>query len=147
MPKLDKKKAQGVSEVEPTDFAPIPEGIYTAKLLDVRVSEKPGPSGSHYWIWEFGEIYGRNELQEPVVSGKQWVNVSLGESSNWKMKEVFDAFGVDPDTDTDELIGEEVVLVISQRIIEKGARQGQIGNNVDQVLRSDFDQVEADEAG
>ncbi len=128
MPKLPKKTAERVAANESDGFAALPENIYPAVLKEVSVKE--GPSGE-YWSWEFevegGEFDGR----------KLWVNTSLSEKADWKMKEVFDAFGYSTDSDTDELIGLAVRLTVTQRVIDRGARKGQIGNNVDTVLSSD----------
>jgi hypothetical protein len=62
------------------------------------------------------------------------VNTSLSDAADWKMKEMFEAFGVPADTDTDELLGKEIWLAVSQRVIEKGARMGETGNNVERAM-------------
>lgn len=129
MAKLPKKVAERVNQAEGKDFSLLPEGTYTGKLVEVDAS-KSGDAGP-YWSWEF-------DLQdEGYENRKLWVNTSLSEKADWKMKEVFEAFGYDADTDTDELVGQEVLLIVSQRVIEKGKLKGQLGNNVDQCLPLD----------
>lgn len=133
MPKLPKNKAKSVAENEGSSFKPLEEGIYIGTLKDVSVEEgKSDP----YWGFEFEGITGFSgddvELGK-TYPGRQWVNVSLGETSEWKMKEVFDAFGYATDSDTDEMVGERVKLLVSQRIAEQGKRKGELVNNVDRV--------------
>ena len=125
MPKLPQAKAEAVAETESQDFSPLPAGTYVSRLDSVEVKEgKAAP----YWSWAF------TVTDEECTGRKLWVNTSLSEKALWKLKEVFDAFGYTADSDTDEMVGEEVRLVVSQRIIEGGARAGQTGNNVDMVL-------------
>lgn len=127
MPKLDKTTANAVNSAESTDLTPLPASTYNARLQGVEVREG---QKAPYWSWEF-------KIEDTDYNGRRiWVNTSLSTNAAWKMREVFDAFGADPDTDTDELCGQSVRLVVTQRAIETGNRAGQIGNNVDRVLPS-----------
>jgi hypothetical protein len=135
MPKLSKAKQKTVAKAESTGFQPLPEGKYIGALKAV-VTEKNGEplsgDAGPYWQWEFDHI---TDLQEEdTFPGRQFVITSLSDESDWKMKEVFDAFGYALDSDTDEMVGEKVILVVSQRVIEKGKRKGEMGNNVDRVM-------------
>ena len=123
--KLNKKVASAVDKQEDRgDFEAMPPGIYEFKLRSVEPAE--GAKGP-YWKWEF-------ECVEDEYKGRrQWLNTSLSENALWKFKEVFKAFGVPADTDTDELVDEHVNLVISQAIIQQGQRKGEMGNQVDRV--------------
>lgn len=126
MAKLPKKVAERVNSAETQDFSALPVGTYTGKLVNVDTS-KSGDAGP-YWSWEF-------DITDDGFEGRKlWVNTSLSEKADWKMKEVFNAFGHDAESDTDELIGESITLVVSQTVIERGNRKGQMGNNVDQCL-------------
>lgn len=138
--KLPKKIAKAVDEAESIAFEALAPGVYSGRLKDVKTDGK-GAAGP-YWTWEFDEL---QDADGDKVSGRLWVNTSLSENALWKLKEVFSAFGESPDTDTDELIGHRVRLVVSQRVIEKGARKGDMGNNVDQVLSLDSDAVADDD--
>lgn len=140
MAKLPKAVAKRVNKAESSssDFEALPEGRYTAKLNDVDTT-KEGAKGA-YWSWEFEIVDGE------FKNRKLWVNTSLSEKADWKMKEVFTAFGYDADTDTDELVGEQVRLQVSQRAIESGPKKGDIGNNVDRVMPvGDDDDEEGDD--
>lgn len=132
MPQLDKKTAKRVDDTEGSSFEAIPEGIYVALLKDCKVAPKEGPAGP-YWTWEF-EVADGPDGGDEYTHRRLWVNTSLSENADWKMQEIFKAFGVGSNTDTDTLTNEVVRLVVSQRIIEQGARKGQMSNNVDQVL-------------
>jgi hypothetical protein len=131
MAKLNNDKASATAESS-SNFEPVEDGVYHARLMDVR-TDGEGRSGP-YWTWEYdiiepGEAKGR----------KQWNNTSLADNALWKLKETFDAFGVPTDTDTDDLMGGTVKLVISQRVIQAGSRKGEMGNQVDRVMPKDED--------
>lgn len=136
MPKLSKAKQKSVGKAESGGFQALPDGMYVGTLKAV-VTERGGKplegAAGPYWQWEFDKIRSLDDETE-TFPGRQFVITSLSDESDWKMKEVFEAFGYSLDSDTDEMIGEDVILVVSQRVIEKGKRKGQKGNNVDQVL-------------
>jgi hypothetical protein len=131
-------------EVESADsgFTPLPDGVYHAVLKDVDPT-RSGAKGP-YWSWEY-EIIEDLELEVETEGGgkktvrtkgrKQWNNTSL--SQQWSLKQTFDAFGVSVDTDTDELIGKPVRLVLSQRTIQDGPRKGEVTNQIDRVRPAD----------
>jgi hypothetical protein len=136
MPKLDKKTATRVGNAEGSSFEALPEGPYLARLREVTVRDgNKGP----YWSWEFEVVGGEHDGR------RLWVNTSLSENADWKMKEVFEAFGYSTDSDTDEMVGELVKLIVSQRIIERGARQGEVGNNVDTVMPAETEDMVDDD--
>jgi hypothetical protein len=138
MPKLNKKQAKEVGDAE-GGFDLLDDGVYHARLRSVEVSENAGPSGAHYWKWEFEVV------EEPYINRRLWTNTSLSEAAAFKLKEMFDAFGEDTDTDTDELCGRIVRLVVSTRTIQEGARKGDNANQVDRVSPAD-EEFEAPEA-
>jgi len=111
-------------------FAPVPRGVYIVKLVgEVEVAE--GQKG-FYWKWTFEIPEG-----EQYAGRRFWLNTSLSEASYFKLKETFAAFGVDTDTDTADLEGKKVRAMVSMSTIQRGARQGQLGNNLDRVLPLD----------
>lgn len=128
MPKLDPEQRKTAEEAEGGSFLLEP-GRYVGTLKSVEV--KKG-NEAPYWSWTFGDIVSLETGEKHP--GSQWVNTSLSEKAAWKVKEMFDAFGYTLDSDTDEMVGDQAVLVVSQRVIEKGARAGQLGNNVDSCL-------------
>lgn len=132
MPKLPEEHAKRVDEEEGSEFEALPPGKYIARLMDVNVSDSPGPSGFHYWTWEF-------EVVEPEdhKGRKLWENTSLSDKAAFRLKMVFDAFGVPADTDTDLLCGKLVGLVVSQRTITQGSREGETGNDIDRFVPVD----------
>lgn len=132
MPKLSKADAKKVEETEGGSFEPIPPGVYHVRLLDVE-QRGPGPSGAPYWSWSF-EVAGGDHSKRRL-----WNNTSLSEAAAFKLKEAFAAFGVDPDTDTDDLVGKVVKAVVSQRTIQAGDKQGQITNQIDRLEPADED--------
>jgi hypothetical protein len=138
MPKLNAKQAKSVDKAEGS-FEPLDDGVYHARLRSVEVSDNPGPSGKHYWKWEFEVV------EEPYINRRLWTNTSLAEAAEFKLNEMFGAFGVGTDTDTDELCGQVVRLVVSTRTIQAGSRKGETSNQIDRVSEADGD-FEAPEA-
>lgn len=133
MPKLNRDAAKRVAEAEKNNFKPLDDGVYHVRLVDVDGSGE-GPAGP-YWTWEF-------DVVEPGVrKAKLWTITSLSEAADFKLKETFEAFGVDTDTDTDDLIGGIVRAVVSTRTIQKGARKGELANQIDRLKPAveDFD--------
>lgn len=124
IPKLTTATAEKVDEAE-SNFEPVPEDVYVAALVDVEVKE--GAKGT-YWKWTF-------KIAEGDFKGRQqWTNTSLNENALWKLREVFEAFGVPTDSDTDDLVGNQVKLYVVQEPIEQGSRKGQMGNQIRTVM-------------
>lgn len=135
MPKLNKKLAEATEKAEGLNTELVDEGIYIVELKSVETREGKD-SKKPYWLWTF-EV---PEDADEHGSKRFWLNTSLSENALWKLNEVFGAFGVTPDTDTDELVGEKVRLVISQRPIGAGPRMGEVTNQVETVLVLDEDE-------
>jgi hypothetical protein len=138
MPKLSKTKQKSVAKAESTGFKALEAGMYIGTLKQVVTQKggKPleGPAGP-YWQWEFDQI--TDLAEEETFPGRQFVITSLSDDSDWKMKETYEAMGYSLDSDTDEMVGDRVILSVSQRPIEKGPRKGQIGNQVDRLHHID----------
>ncbi len=128
MPKLTGEKAKAVNEAESTSFEAMEPHTLHYRLVDVTDGE--GPKGP-YWNWEYECV------EAPYVGRKNWNVTSL--SQDWALQQSFEAYGVDPDTDTDDLVGQVVKLKVSQRIIQGGNRKGEMGNQVDRVMKKDDD--------
>jgi hypothetical protein len=135
VPKLNDDVANQVNEAESTGGV-MEEGIYEMylKQVDDQKDGKPlmGEKGP-YWNWTFVVP----EDAERYKNWNQWLITSLSESAAFKLKEVFAAFGVSPDTDTDELIGKRVRVEVGVRTIQKGARAGEVANQVKTVYPLD----------
>jgi hypothetical protein len=131
MAKLNQKLQKQTEKAESSGFEPIPDGAYHVKLRDVDTT-RSGAKGP-YWSWEF-------EIVDEEFKGRRlWNNTSLSEAAAFKMKETFEAFDVPLDTDTDELIGEVVKAVVSQRTIQEGQRKGEVANQIDRLKKADAD--------
>lgn len=129
MPKLTKTAAKQVESSEAaTGFALLPEGRYAAQLRSVVQKEgKVAP----YWVWEFHNLHDEEGNRH---TGRQWNNTSLSPNSAGFLKATFEAFGYTTDSDTDEMIGEWVVLYVAKSVIASGEKAGQPKNEVRQVL-------------
>ena len=133
MPKLNPTRAAQVAQVETTSYEPLPDGVYPAKLRDVTTHEgRTAP----YWRWEY-------EITDPQYAGRRmWYNTSLSDRALWRLRNVFDAFCVPADTNTDDLIGLSVQLAVGSEIQEQGAGAGQTRNVVRDVLPSQLSNSE-----
>lgn len=148
MAKLNKKQQATVEEnAGDSGFAPIPAGVVHAILRDVDTT-KSGAKGP-YWSWEFEIIDDRefpiDETGKKTANMKGrrlWNNTSLSDKAAFKMAETYDAFEAPLDTDTDDLIGKPVKLVISQRVIQEGNRKGETANQIDRLKVADAGVVE-----
>lgn len=142
MPKLDAKKAKAVEESEAMGGGfLLPDGRYAARLK--KVTEVP-PSGDKvypYWDWEFDALH--NEAGEKQA-GRQWNRTSLSPKSAGFLKATFEAFGYTSDSDTDEMLGDWVVLYLSQETQTQGKNVGKLRNNVDRLAPFDPDEWEFD---
>lgn len=131
MPRLNDDVANQVEEAESTGGL-MEAGIYEMELVSVKDSKdgKPleGPAGP-YWVWDFQVP----EDAERYKNWHQWVNTSLSEKAAFKLKEIFAAFGVSPNTDTDDLIGMRVRVDVGTRTIQSGPRIGEEANTVKAV--------------
>lgn len=135
MPVLPQRlQAQYESAEAAGSYALIPNGLYEARLREVKVNEgKNDP----YWVWEFEIIAGEFE------SRRLWNNTSLSEKSLPFLKKTLLAFGSDdPTANTDELLGQWCVLSVGRRTIASGEREGEVVNSIVEVLPYDDDGAE-----
>lgn len=124
MPKLPSAAAaEAKKAAESSGFTPLEEGPYEVRLTDVKATTSK-TSNNPMWVWELESV------EEGSRGRKLWVNTVLTDKAMWKLGEMFAAFGVDTDADTDELIGDHCIAHVTQRTITQGARAGQIGNDV-----------------
>lgn len=139
MPKLNTTTAAEVEKAE-DGFQPVPDGVYILELReDVEVAE--GPRGT-YWKWAF-QIPESHDGEDLEYSGRRfWTNTSLSKESFWKLKEVFKAFGVSADTDTEDLVKQRVKAVIITGTVQAGAKKGQPRNEIDKLLPIDAEDPE-----
>lgn len=166
MPKLAAKDRKKVAKAEAVKggFEPLPPGKYIAELTGVEA--RTSGAGNAYWNAEFSEI---QDLEGETYPGRQWYRLMLpidkmpedykpknskkSPEEAWetyqgltagRIKSFFEAFGFSEDSDTDEMIGERVVLQIGIRTIQQGARTGEETNEVNDVLP--LDSVEFEDA-
>lgn len=139
MPKLSKEKAAAVNESEGQSYELMPEGRYIGELIEVKGDGK-GPAGP-YWTWVFATVPVEGTEGENFAGRRHYLVTSL--SQDWAVKAAFEAFGVDADTDTDELITQCVAITVSQSEIEKGPKKGQLSNNVDAINPIGDDETDA----
>jgi hypothetical protein len=119
------------------------------------------------WVAEFQNIVTLDGEEKP---GRQWYNLNLPTTDTppdgyekgaekWeqyqglcagRIKAFFEAFGYTEDSDTDEMIGDRVVLQIGIRTIQNGDRKGESTNTVNGVApldSVDFEDAEGEGGG
>jgi hypothetical protein len=127
--KLSKEEVANVRRSD-LDYEPPPllaPGVYDGVLW--KVTERKNAYGAWWWDWAFA-IAGDERLVHFYVSLRRGDTYEFGLQ---KMRQAFDAFGVSPDTDTDELNGRKVRL----EVVQREDRYGVLGNRVDRVLPKD----------
>ncbi|ALY10768.1 hypothetical protein SEA_SUPPI_44 [Arthrobacter phage Suppi] len=161
MPKLPKNVAKSVEAAEAVsgDFALLDPGFYYAQLAEVEVQEG---NYAPQWNATLENLHKKETLEK--ASGKQWhrmnvvteekapANYTNGDKkwaafhsmSQGQLKAFFEAFGYTPDSDTDEMIGEWVVIKVGIETIQGGARKGEKTNRVKALspVPDDFDATE-----
>lgn len=154
MPKLAAKDRKKVEKAEPVsgEFKPLKPGKYVAELAAVEA--KASGAGNPMWVAEFQEIHNLEGEKQP---GRQWYNLNLPTTvdmpegytkgqEKWetyqalcagRLKSFFEAFGYTTDSDTDEMIGDRVVIILGIRTIQNGERAGEQTNSVNGVAPLD----------
>lgn len=127
MPKLGGEKAQAVKKAgeEAGDQQLLQPGVYEVKLTTVK-SQK-SQAGDPMWVWHFKTV-------KPLKNVGIREFTSLSEESLWKLAQVFGAFGVEPDTDTDELLGDKIKVEIDIEIAQRGKLKGKEVNTITRWL-------------
>ena len=122
MPKLDEEKAAHVDlQVAWVPPPPLPDGWYTGTLLEVLA--RSTRAGSRWWDWVF-HAEGRELTFYTKLANEDWA---------WqKFKMAFNAFGVSTETNTDELVGRQVRLRVSQEPDDRSF--GELVNKVVRLL-------------
>lgn len=131
MPKLNKKQQKELANAQDSGFDPVDPGVYPLKLMSVKLSDKEGASGFPYWKVEF------SHEDEESGNRRQFMNLSLSPKAAFKMKEFFNAFEVDSDTDTDELCGQVVLAQVGVTTIQQGDRAGEPSNEIKRLMPYD----------
>lgn len=170
MPKLAAKHRKKVQKAEAVtgEYEPLPAGKYIGTLAGVEARDSS--NGNAMWVAEFEDIH---DLEGDRMPGRQWYQMMLpidempadyqpksskkSPEEAWeayqamtagRLKAFFEAFGFEENSDTDEMIGERVVLQIGVRTINSGVKAGQKGNNVNGVASLDsVDYEGGDEEG
>lgn len=126
MPRLKDDVAAKVEAAE-DGFKPLDPGIYVVQLKeDVEIKE--GAKGT-YWKWTLEIPAG-----EPGAGRRLWTNTSLSEAAFFKLKEMFAAFGVPVNTDTEELVGRKIRVQVKHATINQGSRKGELSNEIEKCL-------------
>lgn len=113
---------------EPTGVL-LDEGWYVASLREVQ--DIGGENGR--WDWIFGDFRDYDpETQEPgrTRAGRGFWTTTDTPDSVGKLKATFEAFDATLDTNTDDLLGEDVLVYMVQQVAKQGKRKGEVVNSM-----------------
>jgi hypothetical protein len=125
MPQLNEAKASQVHDTE-NKGGTLDPGVYPVTLLEVEA--RPGRVAPQ-WSWKFEVSKGHARAGRTL-----YTNTSLSDDALWKLRETFDAFGVDSTVNTDTLIGRQVRALVTKQIQTEGKRQGQFVNQIQELM-------------
>lgn len=142
MPKLNPTKAAEVKKAGEGNttsgkFVLLPEGKWKVKLLDVESTTSK--KGDPMWVWSYrmvefleGDGVAKNKDGQVIDYSEREMKyyTVIKDTTLWNLDQVFAAFEAETDVDTDDLVGDEIVVVIDQQIITQGRSKGQMGNNI-----------------
>lgn len=132
MPQLDPNTQQRAEEAKPWGDEPmggglLPEGWYIAELIDVE--DKGGDN--RRWDWTFSRLREYDLPNRKVGesrAGRCWWTTTDTPESVGKINATFAAFDAPLTEDTNNLLGEEVLVYLAIEIARKGKRQGEERN-------------------
>lgn len=133
LPQAMQESAQAAaSENASREFKPLDEGVYTARLSKVEATRSKGnpTKGTEpkpMWALEFDEIQDYEGKKKP---GRLWSNLTIEDSTAWKIAQFFDAFGVPSSINTDEIINYRCRLQVTQRLQTVGKNAGKTINEI-----------------
>lgn len=124
---------------EVPDFEALPKGYYPVIVVEVVKKENKAGNGEYLnWTLEVAE--------GEFANRKLWAITSLKPTGLWKLKEAFEAFGInlsqvdlDIDDDTSMLISPEVVGKACQALVEQQMYQGRLNNKVSALFPINHD--------
>lgn len=165
MPKLSGAASKRVEKAEARhenggEYEALPVGDYLAQLREVSVRDKTNKYGAAVWSAEFHNLY--NLESQDRAPGRQWLNLTQPSAidkipsaykngpEKWEkyqtmldglLKGFFESFGFTTDSDTDEMLGEWVIITLGHRTIQEGPKAGKVTNEVTGIkaLPEDFD--------
>lgn len=127
----------------PEDFSVMPDGRYVATLTGVTPQPKKPNADFGSWEWAYEINWNADEsTEEDSYNGRkirEWLSLSDKDYPRQQFKERFHAFGVPATTDTDDLLGSQVILVIGHSIPQQGKLMGKVVNDILRVLPVDVE--------
>lgn len=136
MPQLPANLVEPTEEASQSEasFAVLETGVYTGRLSKCEAGQSKGVPPKPMWRLEFDQI--QNLDGSRAMGGRLFSNLTLEESTAWKIAQFFAAFDVPTSTNTDMLINSRIRLEVVQRIQDYSAskRFGMPVNDVDRYV-------------
>ena len=144
---MAKGTAQGLAESDGVVFQNVPPGSYAARVVKVEDKESssqskhpgtPMVSISFRILSDDEALDGRTLFMVQMLPYASWMNEEDNRKQLAAMKRMYVALGLELDGDeydTDDWIGEECTIVVTEQEYPKGS--GTMKNNVSDVLPSE----------
>lgn len=124
---LDKAEAAAEGQWQEPIGGLLPEGWYVVSLMEVK--DIGGENDRWDWVFTgFREYDMETGTIGPSHAGRTWWTTTNTPDSISKYKATFFAFDADLDTDTDTLIGEDVLIYLDQHVARQGKMKDQTVN-------------------
>lgn len=94
------------------DFKALDTGVYTGRLSKCEASSSR--DGKPMWRLEFDQILNLDGTR--AMGGRLFSNLTLEESTAWKVAQFFAAFDVPTSTDTDVLVNSRIRLQVVKKV-------------------------------
>jgi hypothetical protein len=140
MPKLPPEAQKAARDYDPDSkptYDPLEDGDYLVSVEKVVEYEGDKYDGVNLWL---------QVVRPRANSGDRlFERVSYSPKAAFKARQVFDAFGYEPDSDFDELVddGAEAIAVVSTEVQKVGKNKGKLVNRIDEWLPATPEAVNA----
>lgn len=116
------------------DFTAIETGVYTGRLSKCEAGRTQGSPPKPKWNIEFDQI--QNLDGSKAMGGRLFTNITLEESTAWKIAQFFGAFGVPTTVNTDELVNSRIRLEVAKSIQDYAGSKnyGKDRNTIDRFV-------------
>lgn len=159
MPKLMDTKVNEIkvaAEKQETGgkYVVLPEGRYRVRLMDVE-STRSG-KGDLMWIWTYkvtayvtGDGIPKDDRNRTIDFSEKEIKyyTVIKDSAYWDLIRVYEAFGAEVGSDTDALIGDEIIVDVIHKIQQRGRREGLPSDEVSNFYSLDKGVPKAEEPG
>jgi hypothetical protein len=138
MPKLPQDRVEGANNQEAGEYKPLKPGRYVFKLTEVEegvTGEKSKNPGTDKWVWKLAVDKDYHpELRKGRWQTAQSEHIPLSEN---KMQQMFEGFGYEVESDTDEIIEDPDARIVGYVKTGKDIVSGEPRSEVSRYVKFD----------